>query len=240
MNLVGAITVDFISQLREQTTGWSITPIVTAYEYMVGHGGLLPYLPCPQGVSPLDHYHSHPPTHDNSFIQIKAPKRPLRLIRLSLKPPLLKGGWGWSRHSPRVENNPTRPVAFLSYWRANGWVRHDEGTHARFRPKYHKQGEDFPPEGYRTLLIYQIHRISKPRRKGRAVVHQDYFEFSNPEQDQAVIQTVAQTIAKSWEWQHRRHKGQAGNIYEEFSPSEPCLMVDLNRGNYECEEHFVP
>jgi hypothetical protein len=241
MNLIDIVTVDFIEQLRQQVRGWTMIPLIPYYpDQIVGHGGLLCYRPCPAGVSPVAYLQTNVVPRDHCFVQIKASKKPLRLIRLDLKPPLVTKGL----HSHTISlgqggvSNPTRPLAYLSYWRANGWVRHDDGTYNRFRSHYH--AIDSPPEDALAFLIYQIHRIYKPSRKRRTIIYQDCIDFSDPVMSLPLLQIVAKTIEKSWE-QHgyRRHKKADGSTYEDFSPSAPCLMVDIDQGNYECKSYLV-
>ncbi len=172
MNILGPITADFVQRMKANAPkGWVITPLVTN-DYFVGHGGLLPVLPPPAGASPHDHFMQHMaqpsaplkngrPSLRECYVKVKIPGRSLRLVKLSPVPEShVTGG-----HSRKVqEKNEGKDVLYVSYWRANGWVR-DQYNHQRFTGRYPPVGDDFPPPGHDTLLIHGIIRISKHNRK---------------------------------------------------------------------------
>lgn len=214
--MLGAIAIDFIDQLKsnKDTKGWSISPLTIHPNYEVGHGGLLPVKPIPNNISPVDAYVKDPPQGRTTFIKVKVPKKALRLIGLSLYPP-----------DRRQQFDPTKPIIYLSFWRANGWIQHERIN----RRRQYNIAE--PPDGYNTLLIYRIFRVSKTSKKKATIVHTDSFDVSIPEMCQRTIETVVQVIKKSFEWRGRKS--------EKFGHHEPCFMINLDGHNYECEEYRV-
>ena len=216
--MLGAICIDFIEAIKKSTKGkfkgWVFTPLVHHEDSNISHGGLLPVRDAPNNVSPFDFYAKNPPTKSKTFIKVKVPGRPLRLICLSFVPP-----------DTVKSTNLTKPVVYLTFWRANGWVCHD--FRAKRFMKYAPRDEC--PDGYHNLLTYGICRVSKPSRKKRKIIHTYEIDFSLPESS---LETAAQSLRlleKSYVWRGRKSESFVGHL--------PFYLIDLDGENYECDEY---
>jgi len=84
MNVLGFVTLDFISQLKQEVSGWQIQPLVVPLDSHASHGNKMAYRPAPQNVSPITYFEQSQPLGNLTHVLIKIPKHHLRLLRLAL------------------------------------------------------------------------------------------------------------------------------------------------------------
>jgi hypothetical protein len=221
MSVLGAVAIDFAEQLKKQSKGWTITPLVIHEETIkaaiakgvsggIGHNDFLFVKRTPPNQSPYSFYAANPPLNQLTFLQIKQPKKPLRLLGL------------------RLESTVNYTIN-LSFWRANGYVQHDDSPRKRCFRRYQQYGGGV--EGYDSLLMCAIHHVGPKQNKARRPLYKHSFDLTVPEPPTDMAALVVRIIDKSYEWW--------GRGKEVFGHYQFPLMVDLDGKNYNADEHHV-
>ncbi len=220
MSVLGAVAIDFAEQLKKQSKGWVITPLVIHEETIraalnngvcggIDHNDFLFVKRTPPNQSPFSFYAANPPLNQLAFLQVKQAKRPLRIIGL------------------RLESTVNYTV-HLTFWRANGYVQRDDAPRKRFC-RYQKYNGGI--KGYDALLMCQIHHVG-PKSKARRHLYKHSFDLTVPEPPSDMAALVVRIINKSYEWWGRGRK-------EIFGQYQFPLMVDLDGKNYTADENHI-
>lgn len=202
MSLLGAVAFDFAEQLKRKTKTWSVTPLVTGGFVFPRNGGLLFVKPTPNNKSPFQHYAENPPTANHTFLQVKQPKHPLRLIGLCLEA-------------------ETKCTINLSFWRANGFVKREMSV-KDFRYARTQLYTECP-DGYNSLILCRMHHVTRTNKKKEVNWHS--FDLTVPEPPAHIIDLTIAIIGKSYQWLGR-------GKYEKFGSFQYPVMIDLNGKNY--------
>jgi hypothetical protein len=208
MSVMGAITLDFIEQLKSVRKGWILEPIAVHplyYDEGSYHDpDLIPYLPVPPNTSPIDHFIKHALPVNKCFIRVKVGKSPLRLISLT------------------IPKNDIRSRVNIAVWRANGWVRHQEPAPGRRYRHIKLIPENFPPQGCHILWIFRVYRVKRISRKKPPIIQNDFIDLSMPQMDKSPIEIAARIVEQSLKPCWKMPK-------ERFDNRDSILLIDLNQ-----------
>jgi hypothetical protein len=220
MTPLGSFALLLLEQLRAQKTGWEFTPLALAKDKQ-RMCGLIPHIPAPINVSPLDHFIEHAPEGTAAYIRVKRHKRLLRFIELTTEMPFVP-----RRHKHMVWHNATQPLLYINYYRGTGWYAPKDSVQ-KWGPTHQNHfGKSYPEnvEGYETYVTYPIYRVHRASKRKKIY---EYFDVWNMTEEYGPADRIITTLEKSWEDKRER-----------FGLRGETLLVDFQRTNYAYDSRY--